>query len=73
MTDLAMPKSADVRSRIDPDLKDRAVRAPNLVTIAAMREARSMKRTNLRSVRGRFNRLEKAGAGTARKPAKKQR
>lgn len=62
-----------VRSRIDQDLKDRAVKTPNLVTIAAMREARSMKRAKFRSAQGLFNRLEKAGAGMARKPAKKRR
>jgi DNA-damage-inducible protein J len=104
MTDLSMPKSTDVRSRIEPDLKDRAsevlaacglnlsdairlflhqvvaqqglpfdVKAPNAATIAAMREARSMKRAKFGSAQGLFNDLEKAGAAKARKPAKKQR
>ena len=104
MTDLWMQKSIDVRSRIEPDLKDRAsevlaacglnlsdairlflhqvvaqqglpfdVKAPNAATIAAMREARSLKRAKFRSARGLFNDIEKAGAATARKPAKKQR
>ena len=104
MTDLSMPKSTDVRSRIEPDLKDRAtevlaacglnlsdairlflhqvvaqqglpfeVKVPNAATIAAMREARSMKRAKFRSAQRLFNDLEKAGAAKARKPAKKQR
>lgn len=104
MTDLSMQKSTAVRSRIEPDLKDRAaevlaacglnlsdairlflhqvvaqqglpfdVKAPNSATIAAMREARSMKRAKFGSARGLFNDLEKAGAAKARKPAKKQR
>lgn len=104
MSDLSLHKSTDVRSRIEPDLKDRAaevlaacglnlsdairlflhqvvarqglpfeVRAPSAATIAAMREARSMKRAKFRAPKGLFDDLEKAGAAKARKPAKKQR
>ena len=104
MTDLSMHKTTDVRSRIEPDLKDRAaevlaacglnlsdairlflhqvvaqqglpfaIKAPNAATIAAMREARSMKRARFRSARGLLDDLEKAGAAKTRKPAKKQR
>ena len=104
MTDLPTQKSTDVRSRIEPDLKDRAskvlaacglnlsdairlflhqvvaqqglpfdVKAPNAATIAAMREARSMKRAKFRSARGLLNDPEKAVAAKAHKPAKKQR
>ena len=104
MTGLSMQKSTDVRSRIEPDLKDRAsevlaacglnlsdairlflhqvvaqqglpfdVKAPNAATIAAMREARSLKRAKFRPARGLINDLERTGAAKARKPAKKQR
>lgn len=104
MSAVTMQKSTDVRSRIEPDLKDRAsevlaacglnlsdairlflrqvvaqqglpfeVRAPNTATIAAMGEARSMKKAKFRSAQGLFDDLEKAGAGKAGKPAKKQR
>jgi DNA-damage-inducible protein J len=104
MTAATMRKSTDVRSRIEPDLKDRAaevlaacglnlsdairlflhqvvaqqglpfeVRAPNVATIAAMREARSMKRAKFRTARGLFDDLEKARAAKAGKSAKKQR
>ncbi len=97
-----MHKSTDVRSRIEPDLKDRAsevlaacglnlsdairlflhqvvaqqglpfdVKTPNAVTIAAMREARSMKEAKFRSAREFINDLEKAGAAKTRKPAKR--
>ena len=49
------------------------VRAPNATTIAAMREARSMKKAKFRSAQELFDDLKKAGAGKAGKPAKKQR
>ncbi len=104
MTAVTTQKSTDVRSRIEPDLKDRAsevlaacglnlsdairlflhqvvaqqglpfeVKAPNAATVAAMREARLMKRAKFRSAQGLFDDLEKAGAAKAGKPAKKQR
>jgi DNA-damage-inducible protein J len=104
MTDLSIPKSTDVRSRIEPDLKDRAtevlaacglnlsdairlflhqvvarqglpfeIRTPNALTVAAMQDARSMKRAKFRSARGLLDDLEKTRTGKARKPAKKQR
>ena len=97
-------KTTDVRSRIEPDLKDRAsevlaacglnlsdairlflrqvvvqeglpfaVKTPNATTIAAMKEARSMKRAKFGSAQEFFDDLEKAGAAKARKPAKKRR
>ena len=100
----SMPKLSDVRTRIEPDLKDRAaevlagcglklsdairlflrqvvaqqglpfdVKAPNAATIAAMREARSMKRAKFRSLRGLFDDLERVGAVEVHKPAKKRR
>lgn len=83
MTAVTMRKSTDVRSRIEPDLKDRAsevlaacglnlsdairpflhqvvaqqgppfeVKAPNAATVAAMREARSMRKAKFRSAQG---------------------
>jgi DNA-damage-inducible protein J len=104
MTTLSTQKSTDVRSRIEPNLKDRAsevlaacglnlsdairlflhqvvaqqglpfdVKAPNPTTIAAMREARSMRKAKFRSARGLFDDLEKAASTKAHKPAKKQR
>jgi DNA-damage-inducible protein J len=101
---LSILKTTDVRSRIEPDLKDRAsevlaacglnlsdairlflrqvvvqeglpfaVKSPNATTIAAMKEARSMKRAKFDSAQEFFGDLEKAGAAKARKPAKKRR
>lgn len=97
-------KTTDVRSRIEPDLKDRAsevlaacglnlsdairlflrqvvvqqglpfaVKTPNATTVAAMKEARSVRRAKFGSAREFFDDLEKAGAAKARKPAKKHR
>jgi DNA-damage-inducible protein J len=97
-------KTTDVRSRIEPDLKDRAsevlaacglnlsdairlflrqvvvqeglpfaIKTPNAATIAAMKEARSMKRAKFGSAQEFFDDLEKAGATKTRKPAKKRR
>ena len=97
-------KTTDVRSRIEPDLKDRAsevlaacglnlsdairlflrqvvvqeglpfaVKTPNATTIAAMKEARSMKRPKFGSAQELFDDLEKAGAAKTRKSAKKRR
>jgi DNA-damage-inducible protein J len=97
-------KTTDVRSRIEPALKDRAsevlaacglnlsdairlflrqvvveeglpfaVKAPNAATVAAMREARSMKRAKFASAQELFDDLEKAGGAKARKAAKKRR
>lgn len=104
MTILSTLKTTDVRSRIEPDLKDRAsevlaecglnlsdairlflrqvvvqqglpfeVRTPNATTIAAMQEARSMRRAKFASAQELFDDLDKAGASKARKPAKTQR
>ena len=101
---LSTPKTTDVRSRIEPDLKDRAsevlaacglnlsdairlflrqvvvqeglpfaVKTPNATTIAAMKEARSMRRTKFGSAQELFDDLEKDGAAKARKSAKKRR
>src|SRR5450631_2115461 len=98
---LSILKTTDVRSRIEPDLKDRAsevlaacglnlsdairlflrqvvvqeglpfeVKTPNATTIAAMKEARSMKRAKYKSSQEFFGDLEKAGAAKARKSAK---
>ncbi|MFM9970037.1 MAG: type II toxin-antitoxin system RelB/DinJ family antitoxin [Burkholderiales bacterium] len=97
-------KSTDVRSRIEPDLKDRAsevlaacglnlsdairlflrqvvvqeglpfeVKTPNAITIAAMKEARSMKRATFGAAQELFDDIEKVGAAKTRKPAKKHR
>ncbi len=101
---LSTSKTTDVRSRIEPDLKDRAsevlaacglnlsdairlflrqvvvqeglpfaIKIPNATTVAAMKEARSMKRAKFGSAQEFFDDLEKAGAAKARKPAKKRR
>lgn len=101
---LSTLKTTDVRSRIEPELKDRAsevlaecglnlsdairlflrqvvtqqglpfdVRTPNAVTVAAMKEARSMGKTRFPAARELFDGLEKVSAAKARKPAKKQR
>jgi DNA-damage-inducible protein J len=101
---LSTSKTTDVRSRIEPDLKDRAsevlaacglnlsdairlflrqvvvqeglpfaVKTPNATTVAAMKEARSMKQAKFGSAQELFDDLEKAGAAKAHKPAKKRR
>ena len=101
---LSTLKTTDVRSRIEPELKDRAsevlaecglnlsdairlflrqvvaqqglpfeVRTPNAVTVAAMKEARSMGKARFAAPQELLDDLEKAGAAKARKPAKKQR
>ena len=101
---LSSLKTTDVRSRVEPDLKDRAsevlaecglnlsdairlflrqvvawqglpfeIRTPNAVTVAAMREARSMGRANIGSAQELFDDLDKAGAAKARKSTKKRR
>ena len=101
---LSTIKTTDVRSRIEPDLKDRAsevlaecglnlsdairlflrqvvarqglpfeVRIPNATTLAAMKEARSMKRTRFGSAQKLFNDLEKTSTTKARQSAKKRR
>ena len=101
---LSTLKTTDVRSRIEPELKDRAsevlaecglnlsdairmflhqvvarqglpfdVRTPNAVTVAAMKEARSIGKANAGSAQELFDDLEKTGARKARKPAKKRR
>ena len=101
---LSTSKTTDVRSRIEPDLKDRAsevlaacglnlsdairlflrqvvvqeglpfaVKTPNATTVAAMKEARSMRRAKFGSAQEFFDALEKTGAAKARKPAKKRR
>ena len=101
---LSTLKTTDVRSRVEPDLKDRAsavlaecglnlsdgirlflrqvvaqrglpfeVRTPNAVTVAAMKEARSIGRAKFGSAQDLFDDLEEAGAAKARKPAKKRR
>ncbi len=97
-------KTTDVRSRIEPELKDRAssvlaecglnlsdairlflrqvvvqqglpfeVRTPNAVTVAAMKEARTIGQARFGNAQELFNDLEKAGAAKARKATKKQR
>jgi DNA-damage-inducible protein J len=102
--DYSTLKTTDVRSRIEPDLKDRAsevlaecglslsdairlflrqvvaqeglpfaVKTPNATTIAAMKEARSMKRARFGSAQELFDDLEKAGAAKTRKSASKRR
>ena len=104
MTILSTPKTTEVRSRIEQDLKDRAsevlaecglnlsdairlflrqvvaqqglpfeVKTPNATTIAAMQEARSMRRAKFDTAQEIFNDLEKTGASKARKPAKSLR
>ena len=70
MTTVTMQKPTDDRSPIEPGLK---VGAPNAATIAAMREARSMKRARFGSAQKLFADLEEAGAAKADKPAKRQR
>ena len=101
---LSSLKTTDVRSRIEPDLKDRAsevladcglslsdgirlflrqvvvrqglpfeVRTPNATTIAAMKEARSIRKARFGSAQELFDDLEKTSATKTRKPAKKQR
>ena len=97
-------KTAAVRSRIEPELKDRAssvlaecglnlsdairlflrqvvvqqglpfeVRTPNAVTVAAMKEARTIGQARFGSAQEIFDDLEKAGAGKTRKATKKKR
>jgi DNA-damage-inducible protein J len=104
MTAVTTRQPADVCSRIDPDLKDRAsevlaalglnlsdairlflheivaqdglpfeVKTPNAATIAAMRQARSMKRPESRRAGSPFGAPRTAGAARAGKPAKKGR
>lgn len=104
MTMFVTLKTTDVRSRIEPDLKDRAsevlaecglnlsdairlflrqvvaqqglpfeVKTPNAMTIAAMREARSIGNAKFGSARELFDDLEKAASPKARKSTKKQR
>ncbi len=104
MTMFVTLKTTDVRSRIEPDLKDRAsevlaecglnlsdairlflrqvvaqqglpfeVKTPNAMTIAAMREARSIGNAKFGSAQELFDDLEKAAAPKTRKSAKKQR
>lgn len=101
---LSTLKTTDVRSRIEPELKDRAsevlaecglnlsdairlflrqvvaqqglpfeVRTPNAVTVAAMKEARSMGKARFGAAQELFDDLEKTSATKTRKPAKKQR
>ena len=98
-------KTSEVRSRIEPDLKDDAtrvladcglnlsdairlflrqvvaqnglpfeVRIPNATTIAAMEEARSMRKARFGSAKELFDDLEsQAGRAKARQPRKKRR
>jgi DNA-damage-inducible protein J len=104
MTMPVMLKTTDVRSRIEPDLKDRAsavlaecglnlsdairlflrqvvaqqglpfeVKTPNAMTIAAMREARSLGNAKFGSAQDLFDDLKKAASRKARKSHKKQR
>jgi DNA-damage-inducible protein J len=101
---LSTLKTTDVRSRIEPDLKDRAaevlaqcglnlsdairlflrqvvaqqglpfeVRTPNAVTVAAMKEARSIGKARFGAAQELFDDFEKTGGRKARKTAKKQR
>jgi DNA-damage-inducible protein J len=50
-----------------------AQQIPNAVTVAAMKEARSMSKARFATAQELFDDLEKNGAGKARRPAKKQR
>ncbi len=103
MNTLSSSKTTDVRSRIEPELKDSAtavlekmglnisqafrlflrqvvvqqtlpfvVRAPNAVTVAAMKEARSIKKAKFGSAKDLFDDIEKKRSTKARKAAKKQ-
>ena len=104
MNPLSTNKTTDVRSRIEPDLKDSAaavletmglnisqafrlflrqvvvqqslpfdVKAPNAATVAAIREARAIKKAKFGSAKDLFDDLEKNSAAKTRKTAKKQR
>lgn len=73
---ITVPSVASVRERrqvVAQEGPPFEIKAPNAVTIAAMRDARSTKRAKFRSAPGLFNDLEEAGAAKARKPAKKRR
>ncbi len=86
---LSTLKTTDVRSRIEPELKDRAAEVlaecglnlsdairlflRQVVVQAAMKEARSIGKARFGAAQELFDDLEKAGAAKARKPAKKQR
>lgn len=104
MNTVSTSKTTDVRSRIEPELKDSAtavlekmglnisqafrlflrqvvvhqslpfeVKAPNEVTLAAMQEARSIKKAKFGSAKDLFDDLEKNRATKTRKATKKQR
>ena len=104
MTTLSTNKTTDVRSRIEPELKDSAsavldkmglnisqafrlflrqvvvqqalpfsVKAPNDVTMAAMKEARSIKKAQFGSAKDLFNDIEKNSAAKTRKTTSKKR
>ena len=104
MNTFSTVKTTDVRSRIEPELKESAtavlgkmglnisqafrlflrqvvihqslpfeVKAPNEVTLAAMQEARSIKKAKFGSAKGLFDDLEKNSAAKTRKATKKQR
>ena len=99
---LSPSKTTDIRSRIEPDLKDRAtevlaecglsvsdairlflrqvvarqglpfeVKTPNAVTIAAMEEARSIRRASFGSAKELFDDLEKNTTKKTRKSTAK--
>jgi DNA-damage-inducible protein J len=96
-------KTTDVRSRIEPEIKNRAasvladcgltvsdairlflrqvvvhrglpfdVKTPNAETVAAMKEARTLRNGRYAAAQELFDALEKTGTAKARKPAKKK-
>lgn len=100
---LSTLKTTDVRSRIEPEIKDRAstvlaqcgltlsdairlflrqvvaqqglpfeIRTPNAQTIAAMSEARSIRRARFGTAKERIDELEESSATKARPSAKKR-
>jgi DNA-damage-inducible protein J len=104
MDTLSTNKTTDVRSRIEPELKDSAaavlekmglnisqafrlflrqvvaqqalpfkIKAPNEVTVAAMKEARSIRQAKFGSAKKLFDDIEKNSAAKTRKAAKKKR
>lgn len=101
---LATLKTTDVRSRIEPEIKERAtevlascglnlsdairlflrqvvaqeglpfeIKSPNTTTLAAMKEARSLKKAKFNSAEALIDDLEKTGKAKARKTTSKQR